>query len=255
MKNVIIITLIVAMTCLLSCEQDQTITNIVNEQSIDDPEAIVRSNAIILQDAVDAFVEEGIAGWGTVPKDAYADTTVNGKNLIDFLPGGVPLLNPYTGERDQPVDTTASSPGEIGYQTNPSNLYYIISGFGDSTLVVEFSNLQELEEQVVLNCYRLMDAAEAFARENGGYYAADNATVNDSCKTIVDYLPGGMLMINPLTGARSEPAVFGGAAGAAAGQTGYAPLNYSGYYVGYYITGSDHCGMVMITLYRGPEVD
>ncbi|MGM0483488.1 MAG: hypothetical protein ACQERI_02930 [Candidatus Krumholzibacteriota bacterium] len=69
----------------------------------------------------------------------------------------MPLLNPYTGERDQPVDTTASSPGEIGYQTNSSKQYYIISGFGDSTLVVEFSNLQELEEQVVLNCYRLME--------------------------------------------------------------------------------------------------
>jgi hypothetical protein len=248
MKNLTIITLMVAICCLLSCEGEQTPTTIINQQSVDDPEAIVRSNAIILQDAVEAYLEE--MGSGSYPMDAYMDTTILGNTVIDLLPGGEQLLNPYTGERTLPVDGPAINPGEIGYHAWAS--CYSITGFGSDSLIIELSNARELDAKTIINCYELLAAADAFAMDNGGVYAYDGITVNDSGKTMVEYLPGGMLLENAYLGIRIEPAKWGSQA-ANSGEIGYNPICISGVYVGCMITGAERGGMVFYTLLRGVD--
>jgi len=248
MKNLTVITVIAAICCLFSCEGEQSPAIITNQQAVDDPDAIVRSNAVILQDAVEDYLEE--MGSGSYPVDAYMDTTILGNTLIDLLPGGERLLNPYTGERNLPVDGPAVNPGEIGYHAWTS--YYSITGFGSDSLIVELSNAGELEAKTIINCYRLLDAADAFAMDNGGVYASDNSTVSDSGKTIVEYLPGGMLLENAYLGIRTEPAIWGGSA-ANSGEIGYQPINYSGANIGCMITGAGRGGNVFLTLLRGVD--
>lgn len=257
MKKLLLSILITAICLSLSCEGEETPTNIIEKNVINDPEAIVRSNALYLESAVNAFLEEGLPEsiiryrYGVFPKNAYTDTTVNGNTLIDFLPGGEPLLNPYTGLRDQPVDTIAANPGEIGYQPSYSYSYCTITGFGDSTQIININYAEELEEEVVVNCYIVMSAADAFAMDNEGYYPDDCTMVNDSSKTILDYLPDGMLVENPFTRQRTEPAIWGSIA-ANSGQIGYEPIFISGYIVGCKVTGGDRDGNVMIALTRIP---
>jgi len=241
--------------CVLSCDKDESPTEVINEQVYEYPEAMVISNTLVLQDAVEKF--GSATEFGTCPADCRMDTTSAGNTLIDLLPGGQPLVNPYTGERDLPLDTAAVNPGEIGYQAEAGfrhGNYYIITGFGADSLIVELSNVEELEGKVVLNCYRVLSAANAFALDNDGYYPTDNTTVSDSGKTLVDYFPDGHLLANPFNKAFIEPAVWGGPA-FNPGEIGYQTDRQGGYNVGCTITGADHEGGILITLYGGSERD
>ena len=51
----------------------------------------------------------------------------------DYLPGGVLLENPFTGNPTEPVDGVAGSAGQVGYAPvaeNGVNVGYSITGFG-----------------------------------------------------------------------------------------------------------------------------
>jgi hypothetical protein len=256
MKRIIIITLFLIISFTISCEEEQSPTEIINQEVIDNPEAIVRSNALILQQAVHSFSEE--ITWGNCPGNIYNDTTECGKCLVDFLPGGELLLNPYTGERNLPIDTTATQPGEIGYKTLSfpcgRGMLYTITGFGEDSLIIELSNTEEVRNKIIMNCYIAADAAEQFAIHNFGLYPTDNTSVDTLGLTVVDHLPGGEWLINPYTGMRTEPAVWGGSA-ALPGETGYNPIYAGGTIAGYNITGTDHKINFVIIICRGPYCD
>ena len=90
------------------------------------------------------------------------------------------------------------------------------------------------EAAVMSNSHAVQLAAEDFAVQNNGIYAAD--VDNDqtlSGKTITDILPKGMLLRNPFTKARTEP-VNGVAANQ--GEVGYSCIQQNGANVGYSIT-------------------
>jgi prepilin-type N-terminal cleavage/methylation domain-containing protein len=106
------------------------------------------------------------------------------------------------------------------------------------------------EAAVKSNCHTVQLAAEDFAVQNGGVYAADvGADVTPSGQTITDMLPGAALLENPFTKAATEP-VDGVAANA--GETAYTPIIQNVVNVGYSITGvGKEANSVIITLSSG----
>jgi prepilin-type N-terminal cleavage/methylation domain-containing protein len=90
------------------------------------------------------------------------------------------------------------------------------------------------EAAVKANCHTVQIAAEDFALQNDGVYAADVENSQTMAgKTLTDMLPGGHLLENPFTKNRSEP-VNGLAANP--GEIGYSCVQQHGTNVGYNIT-------------------
>lgn len=128
----------------------------------------------------------------------------------------------------------------------------VIIGILAAIAIPNFINMQARAKEASCksNCHTVQLAAEDFAVQNDGVYAADNTTALTNGDTLVDLFPGGALLENPFTKAATEPAVWGGAA-ANAGEIGYNPILLNGVNVGYNITGGDKDGAVMITLSSG----
>ena len=128
----------------------------------------------------------------------------------------------------------------------------VIIGILAAIAIPNFINMQARakEASVKSNCHTVQLAAEDFAVQNDGVYAANvGVATTPSGLTIVAMLPGAALLENPFTKIASEP--IDGAA-ATAGQTGYLPINQGGVDVGYTITGCGKvAGTVIITLSSG----
>jgi prepilin-type N-terminal cleavage/methylation domain-containing protein len=113
----------------------------------------------------------------------------------------------------------------------------VIIGILAAIAIPNFINMQARakEASVKSNCHTVQLAAEDFAVQNDGVYAADvDADVTPGNDTIVDMLPGGALLENPFTKVGTEPV---NAAAANPGETGYVPVVQNGVNVGYTITG------------------
>jgi len=129
----------------------------------------------------------------------------------------------------------------------------VIIGILAAIAIPNFINMQARAKEASCksNCHTVQLAAEDFAVQNDGVYAADAAsTIPGSGDTIVDLFPGGALLENSFTKAATEPAVWGGAA-ANPGEIGYAPIAQNGVNVGYNITGAGKEADVIITLSSG----
>ena len=78
-----------------------------------------------------------------------------------------------------------------------------------------------------------LNALEDYASENGGLYPVTFVTLSAAGNTIIDLLPGGILLINPVTGWQSEPIP---APAMDPGQVGYfVGTNLDGLPTGYYV--------------------
>ena len=100
-------------------------------------EAVVRSNVHTVQLAVELY---GTRNNGFYPANVNAD--VGFGSLIDALPGGVRLVNPFTDLADSPIDGAAGAMGEVGYQSHDGNgdgftEGYVLTGFGANALVLQ----------------------------------------------------------------------------------------------------------------------
>lgn len=62
-----------------------------------------------------------------------------------------------------------------------------------------------LHDLVESNCLAVETAAYRFALDNENYFPANLAHVNNAGNILVDYLPGGAMLINPYTGETTEP--------------------------------------------------
>ena len=101
-------------------------------------EAIVLANSRQLQQAVEMWVA---LNNGVYPSDVDLDRTPNpnGKTVIELLPNGVRLVNPFTGQATEPVTGTAVTPGQIGYVPHiesGNTVGYTITGFGEAAIIV-----------------------------------------------------------------------------------------------------------------------
>ena len=233
MRTTIITILAITIAILIGCEQN----TIVDSQAptVQELEAIVKGNSLTLLEAVELFA---IENFGYYPASADSDTTFIGKTLIDYLPEGERLINPFTGLKDQPIDSAPSLPGEIGYYKFHPNLnVYFIKGFGVNSIVVEHDNIDELEALVIADCLVVQSAVEAWRSDfSMGYYPYDNLSFNDIGNTVYDYLPDGHFMKNRFTMSPVEPSVFGGMP-YVRGAIGYQCKQDQAIPVGYTITG------------------
>lgn len=93
-------------------------------------EAAVRENCHTIRLAAEDF---SVMNVGLYPVD-LTDTTPDGQTLVDLLPGGNLLPNPFTTAASEPQDGPAGQPGESGYEAvlDGSGLPagYTITGFG-----------------------------------------------------------------------------------------------------------------------------
>lgn len=231
------ITLMLFLTCVLTtgCEENNSVECPV--QQVEELEAIVKGNSLSLIEALEAFAGDN---EGFYPSSIDSDTTVTGKVLVDYLPLGRRLLNPFTGLRDQPIDTIPSSPGETGYYKKSFQSWYnvyFVKGFGAESIIVEHDNIAQREMMVIESCLDLQKAVELW-HDEAGYYPCNSIDADPSGKTVVDYLPGGILLVNAMHMLRTEPAVWGGSA-AQPGEIGYVCVWAEGQTIGYVITG---CG-------------
>ena len=128
----------------------------------------------------------------------------------------------------------------------------VIIGILAAIAIPNFINMQARakEASVKSNCHTVQLAAEDFAVQNNGVYAANiGVETAPNGDTITQMLPGGVLLENPFTKASTEPV---DAAAATAGQTGYVPVALSGVNIGYSITGcGKDAGTTVITLSSG----
>lgn len=93
-------------------------------------EAVVKSNCHTVQIASEDFA---LQNNGIYAADVDSDATPTGATLIDLLPQGSRLLNPFTRASTEPVNGAAADPGETGYTPIVQNsiaIGYNISGVG-----------------------------------------------------------------------------------------------------------------------------
>jgi hypothetical protein len=230
---IILIGLIVSMSAC-SDEDGESISS-PSTPSVEELEAQVIGNCYIVRDALDEYRAHND---GACPIDIYTDTNDLGLTLIDLLPDGHLLENPFTGERTEPVDTIAAEPGQTGYYMRSPFMpfLYYINGIGESSTILELSNLEELEWKVIQNSLAVREAAEMWATLSGGIYPSNvGVSTTPGGYTLTSLLPDGHLLVNPFTGYATEP--IDGCA-ATSGQTGYMPIVQNYLVAGYTITGS-----------------
>ncbi len=80
-------------------------------------EASVKSNGHTVQLAAEDFSVQNNGVYAA----SLADVTPSNQTMIDLLPGGVHLENPFTKLPDQPVDGIAGAVGSTGYAPIPLN--------------------------------------------------------------------------------------------------------------------------------------
>ena len=127
----------------------------------------------------------------------------------------------------------------------------VIIGILAAIAIPNFINMQSRakEASVKSNCHTVQLAAEDFAVQSDGVYAATLLDTTPSLETIIDMLPGGVHLENPFTKLSDEPS---DGTAATAGDTCYLPTTIGGVNVGYVITGCGKApGVVIITLSSG----
>jgi prepilin-type N-terminal cleavage/methylation domain-containing protein len=127
----------------------------------------------------------------------------------------------------------------------------VIIGILAAIAIPNFINMQARakEASVKSNCHTVQLAAEDFAVQSDGVYAADLSDTTPGGETIIQMLPGGTNLANPFTKATDQP--IDGSANGTEGATGYTVVNPGGTNIGYNIDGAGKGGTVIITLTSG----
>ncbi len=121
----------------------------------------------------------------------------------------------------------------------------VIIGILAAIAIPNFISMQARakEASTKSNCHTVQLAAEDFAVQNDGVYAANiGVDATPGGDTITTMLPGAVLLENPFTKLATEP--IDGVAGAP-GVTGYVPIVQAGVNVGYSITGFGKTALIL----------
>ena len=255
MKEMLIVLLLSSLMLIYGCSDDSSPVD--QEPSPEELEAIVIQNSLRVIQAAEAFAAEND---GSYPQSVSSDTTLTGNTLIDFLPDGILLINPYTKDRTEPRDMTLEEDevceiidyglnrGETGYVPyggfSDHPVCYLVCGHGADSLIIEVSNVDEVEDIVISNCLIVMAAVEEFASQNRGVYPDDiNRDTTPAGDTVIDFLPEHVLLINPFTTLPTEPQ--NGWVNTP-GETGYVANYAIGVTNGYIVMGVGRCAGLRI---------
>jgi len=122
-----------------------------------------------------------------------------------------PSCTERTSESLVATGTTAAPGGEVmtqpGIDAAGSATSCLLGGSddGDMALPKQRRPKPTRDDLVIRNCRLVRDAAEAWAAESDGDYPGDPESRNTSGHTLIDFLPGGMYLVNPFDGTRSQP--------------------------------------------------
>lgn len=207
------------------------------------PDDLVIANCLTLQKALEDYAAENN---GIYPGLSLGEKSLAGNTVQDLLPRGEWPVSPIDGSL-QPSADLALLPGKTGYRPSLDwnetdgefGVGYVITGFGESRQVILLNknypeDILAADYLTIANAYAVREAAERFAAENNGVYAANvGVDATPDGKTIIDFLPGGLHLENAFHGYRAEP--VNGAA-ATRGAVGYVPIVQGGVNSGYTIT-------------------
>lgn len=183
---------------------------------------------------------------------------------IDTLETKLLRPNRYTGFETEPRFNQAYWPGQIGvmlyYEIDGSyDVHgYRIEGRGAHGILITLENIAGVSPEVLDAYATLLEevliveaAAWQFSEEAGMMPADTGGDTTPLGNTLVDFLPGGRLLVDPLTGYTANP-VDGVSAGL--GGIGYIPDNPDlfGRWTGYVI---DAAGPIDFIAVRGPYSD
>lgn len=120
----------------------------------------------------------------------------------------------------------------------------VIIGLLAAIALPAFSSFKDnaREATVKSTCHTVQLATEAFAADNDGVYPQTLASVLPNGDTLVDLLPGGLLMQNPWTQLATEPR---NGAPAQPGEVGFTGLLNAGIVTGYTIEGFGGDGLIL----------
>ena len=236
MKSLLLITLSFLFLYGCSEEVDSVDYSSALQETADE---LVIKNCTTVQEAARAFAAQND---GSYPTDTDSDRTLLGNTLIDLLPNGERLENPYTHAVTEPICGVAANPGETGY-SGYSHIY-VISGFGSVSTIIMLDNIEELEDAIRADCFIVQQAVEDWADQNNGTYPGNIGThENIEGNTVIDLLPDGIRLINRFTLASTNP--LDGIA-CSPGDISYKPQEGESSTVGYVITGAGHTGNTII---------
>jgi len=118
------------------------IPNFINMQSRA-KEASTKSNCHTVQLAAEDFSVQNDGVYAANTGDALP----SGDTLIDLLPGGALLENPFTKAASEPIDGAAATAGQTGYLAvddngDGVNDGYSITGFGRDAVIITLTSGQ-----------------------------------------------------------------------------------------------------------------
>ena len=203
---------------------DYVITNVTAQELARDRDRAVIENCRTVAVAAEAFAADNDGVYAT----NNGDVSNAGLTIQQYLPAGL-LENPYTGMRTEPLwGAAAAASGQTGYlAVDPDgdgvNDGYHIDGVGatSGTTIWVYSMQSDdpwpeavviapcpgtgvppppdmpFDERVLANCDLVAAAALAYFDDSGAYAAEP--------RDLIAYLPSGRGLLNPATGAHSEP--------------------------------------------------
>lgn len=152
-----------------------------------------------------------------------------------WLHGITFFANPYTGE-DEP-SILLPGPGRILVNSytgcTGDALGYRITGYGKDGVLIVLESLTRVPQEVryatdvtTANALLVFDAAKRYAAANNGKFPEDvNGTPNLEGQTLVDLLPNGEYLVNPISSMQDTPADGSAMEG---GAIGYTPIDMVG---------------------------
>jgi hypothetical protein len=232
MRNLLIINLLALMT-VCACSRDESPVAIPKPAPEKPDVSIVIANCRTLQAAVEQFAQEN---RGTFPSSVDADTSLAGNTVLNLLPKSGLLDNPFTKTPTVPLNGAADSSGEVGYEPireNDWNVGYLITGFGEDSLVAELTNIGSHEEaKVKALCLIVQKAAEECAAQYGAGYPSE--ICDDDLSNPISYYLRGYHLENPFTGIEGAPVPH---TASSPGEIGYVAITQNGERNGFVVTG------------------